>query len=128
LCALNCISIAAWECGLDQAQGKVSIATLHPAIIGRVGAVCLSLAVGSFLLAIVYRLAAAFFVCVGISALLLACLHASPSAKGGRFTNRPLSRNRGINRRSLIGTPDQRTALADLVLLTPLLPLIAIAL
>jgi hypothetical protein len=123
LCSLNCISIATWERDLDRAQGKVSIATLHPAFIPRVGLFCLGLAGGSFFLAVVFRPAAMFFACVSISALLLTYLNASGSIKEGRFPNRP---RRFVNRRSL--GSDQRTAMADLVLLTPLVLLIVAAL
>jgi hypothetical protein len=106
LCSLNCISIAAWECDLDRAQGKVSIATLHPTIIERVAQLCLVLAAGSLVLAFVCRPAAALFACVSVSALLLGYLNASRS----------------------FSTSDQRTALADLVLLTPVLALVWVAL
>jgi hypothetical protein len=60
-----------------------------------------------------------------MSALLLAWLNASADIKEGRFQNRP---RRFGNRRSLGIDRDQRTALADLVLLTPVLVLIATAL
>jgi hypothetical protein len=116
LCSLNCVSIAAWECDLDRAQGKVSIATLHPAIIGRVRQLCFGLAAGSFVLVFVCRFAAEFFVCLSVSAMLLGYLNASGSFEGRRFAN---GRSSGI---------DQRTALADLVLLTPVLALIWAAL
>jgi hypothetical protein len=120
LCSLNCVSIASWECELDRAQDKVSIATLHPAIIARVGQLCLGLAVGALVLRFVCGSAAALFACMSVSALLLAYLHASCSFKEGRFTNRP---RRFVNRRSL--GRDERTALADLVLLTPFAALLA---
>ena len=108
LCSLNCISIAAWESDLDRAQGKVSIATLHPAVISRVVHHCLGLAVGSLVLALVWRSAWAFFACISVGALLLGYLNASRSLKAT--------------------TSDQRTALADLVLLTPLIAIILAAL
>ena len=125
LCALNCISIAAWECDLDRAQGKVSIATLHPAVIGRVGKLCLALAGASFVLALVFRDASAFFMCIGMSALLLAYLNASRSS--GAFVATALGRRKHafVRRQSAVATTsDQRTALADLVLLTPLVGLL----
>ena len=103
LCSLNCISIAAWECDLDRAQGKVSIATLHPGVIARVGQLCLGLAAGSLVLALLFRAAAVCLVCISLSALLLGYLNAS-----GSFST----------------TSDERTALADLVLLTPLVVLL----
>ncbi|MFL6515927.1 MAG: hypothetical protein ACJ8M1_12990 [Chthoniobacterales bacterium] len=97
LCSLNCISIAVWETDIDLAQGKVSIATLRPAI-GRwlnpfaaiiIGLTIVAAATNSNLT----RLA----VSVGVSAALLRLIPTMPVSR------------------------DQRTALADLVLLTPLL-------
>jgi hypothetical protein len=125
LCSLNCISIAIWERRLDQAQGKVSVATRHPGVARHVTKVCGGLALASFAMAIMYRPAAPVFVCAGGSAMLLGWLNASADFKEGRFQNRP---RRAVNRRSLGMNRDQRTALADLVLLTPMLPLIATAL
>lgn len=106
LCSLNCISIARWERHLDRAQGKVSVATLHPGFARRAGTICAGLALVSFGIAIIQRPAAPVFGCVGVSALLLALL----DIVAGRLGN------------------DQRTAMADLVLLTPVIPLIAVAL
>jgi hypothetical protein len=123
LCSLNCVSIASWERDLDRAQEKVSIATRHPSVARYLRHVCLILALASFGLAMVERSAAPVFVCAGTSALLLIGLNASPSVKEGRFFNRP---RRLENRRSL--GIDQRTALADLVLLTPIAALIVTAL
>jgi hypothetical protein len=125
LCALNCISIARWERELDEAQEKVSIATRHPAIARQTATICILLALVVFGLAIISRQALPVLGCIGLSALLLMWLNASADFKEGRFSNRPRSRNRGINRRFLGIDRDRRTALADLVLLTPLLPLIA---
>ena len=125
LCSLNCVSIAGWERELDREQGKISIATLHPALIGRVRLFCIGLAGASFVLALGFRSAATFFACISVSALLLAYLNASHSPKEGRFTNRP---RRFVNRRSLVSTAAQRTALADLVLLTPVISIILAAL
>jgi hypothetical protein len=124
LCALNCISIAGWEHELDLAQGKVSIATRHFRIIGWVGRLCVGLGVGSLLLALLLPPAVLLLACISASAWLLAWLNASSRFKEGRFTNRPRSRNRGINRRSLDSAQAERTALADLVLLTPTVCLI----
>ena len=98
LCALNCIAIASWERDLDQGQGNISIATRFPALCPWVGRIALALALASFAAAIIFRSAALLPGCIGLSALLLALLD------GGRGT---LSEN-------------ARTALADLVLLTPL--------
>jgi hypothetical protein len=109
LCSLNCIGIAAWERELDRAQGKVSIVTLHPAIMGWVGRLCFCLALGSLALAVLCRSAAQFFLCLSVSATLLGYLNASGSFKA-------------------VGASDRRTALADLVLLTPVLSLIWAAL
>lgn len=122
LCALNCISIARWERELDQAQKKVSIATRHPSFTSRTDLICGGLAVGALLLIIVDRAAAPILGCACVSALLLSWLNASADLREGRFQNRP---RRFGNRRSLGIDRDQRTALADLVLLTPILLLIA---
>lgn len=105
LCSLNCISIASWERELDRSQAKVSIATRHPGIVRHAGNGGVLLALGTFFLIFVFQSAARIFVCVGISALLLAGLNRA----------RPIDR-------------DQRTALADLVLLTPLVLFLATAL
>jgi hypothetical protein len=104
LCSLNCISIAIWERELDRAQRKISIATRHPIVARHVRSVCFFLAFTAFGLAFVFRSAAPVFDCVGVSALLLVWLNAS---------------------QSLAVPSDQRTALADLVLLTPTVALIA---
>jgi hypothetical protein len=106
LCSLNCISIAFWERQLDRAQEKVSVAISHPNFAPQLGKICGGLALASLLMAIVYRPAAPIFGCVGASALLLAFLNAS---------------SRKID-------DDRRTALADLVLLTPILALVVIVL
>lgn len=102
LCILNCINIAFWERELDEAQRKVSFATRYPALDRHLGKLSIFLALGSGMAAIIYREAAPIFGCVSVSALLLALLD-SFRGKIGR---------------------DQRTALADLVLLTPLLALL----
>lgn len=105
LCALNCISIACWEHQLDQAQGRVSVATRHPGLARYVGKTCALLALGSFAIAIAYRPGAPVLGCVSASALLLAWLNMLP---------------RQVN-------DDQPIALADLVLLTPIVALVTIA-
>lgn len=105
LCSLNCVSIAAWERELDRAQLKVSIATRHPRIARHVGMSCAFLAVAAFALAMIFRSAGPVLGCISFSALLLLVLNAAPSLK----------------------KIDQRTALADLVLLTPILALVASA-
>ena len=98
----NCISIAYWERELDNAQRKVSFATRYPGLDRHLGKLLSALALSSGLAAIIYREAAPIFGCVSVSSLLLALLD-SNRGKIGR---------------------DQRTALADLVLLTPLLALL----
>jgi hypothetical protein len=100
LCALNCISIAGWERELDRAQRKVSIATRHAGATRLVGPAALALALAGAGLAIGFPRASSIFACISVSALLLAWLN-----------------------RASIGT-DQRTALADLVLLTPIVALL----
>jgi len=102
LCTLNCISIAFWERELDEKQGKVSFATRYPDLHQHLGKFAIAFALASGLAAIIWRDAAPVLVCVCASSLLLALLD-SFRWKIGR---------------------DQRTALADLVLLTPLLALL----
>jgi hypothetical protein len=101
LCALNCISIAFWERELDETQRKVSFATRYPGLDRHLGKISIGLTLCSGVTVIIHREAAAIFGCVSVSSLLLALLN-SLRGKIGR---------------------DQRTALADLVLLTPLLAL-----
>jgi hypothetical protein len=129
LCSLNCISIASWECDLDRAQGKVSIATLHPAINRCVVQLCLALAAGSLVLVFVCRSAAALFACVSASALLLGYLNA-PGGFSTVVATALCPRTNACPRRqsAVASTSDRRTALADLVLLTPVLALIWVAL
>src|ERR1043166_1371711 len=105
LCSLNCASIASWERELDRAQRKVSIATRHPRAVQYVSRTCVVLSFAAFVLAIIFPPAKPIFACIGVSALLLAWLNAS----------------------QFWGT-DQRTALADLVLLTPVVALVLVAL
>jgi hypothetical protein len=97
LCTLNCICIAFWERELDENQGKVSLATRYPGLDRYLGKSSLALALGSLVAAIVYPEAGPIFACVCVSALCLMWLD-----------------SKKIDR-------DQRTAMADLVLLTPLL-------
>ena len=97
LCSLNCISIAGWERELDRAQRKVSIATRHPDGAQSIGKICAVLAVTTFGFAILFRSATMMFGCISASALLLFWLNTLPNTT----------------------QVDQRTALADLVLLTP---------
>ncbi len=96
LCVLNCASIAVWEQDLDRAQHKYSIATRWSGS-GRSAQFGLILLAGSCaLLALLDPRLWALSTCLGSSAIFL-------------FTLSFLSIDR-----------DQRTALADLVLLTPL--------
>jgi hypothetical protein len=125
LCSLNCMSIARWEQDLDLAQEKVSLATRYPGFAWQVGKICGGLALVSVAMAIIYRPAAPVFVCACVSAVLLAWLNAPADLKEGRFQNRS---RRFVNRRSLGMNRDERTAFADLVLLTPIIPLIAMVL
>jgi hypothetical protein len=96
LCSLNCMSIAVWERDIDRAQGKHSIATRWPRSDLFVRIFAVILAMTSFLLGIrklqLWPLAG----CFALSTSLLAVLHFIPMPR------------------------DERTALADLVLLTPL--------
>ena len=101
LCTLNCISIAFWERELDETQRKVSFATRFSGFGRHLVKLSIALALGNGVAAIVHREAAPIFECVGVSSFLLALLDSS---------------------RGRIGR-DERTALADLVLLTPLVPL-----
>ena len=101
LCSLNCISIAGWERELDRAQHKISIATRHPRLTRYVGRICVGLALAALAAAIVFSAGVLIFVCLAASAVLLARL----------------------NTVSSLGN-DSKTALADLVLLTPLVALI----
>lgn len=103
LCSLNCISIASWERKLDLAQHKVSVATRHPNIARHIPTACAIAVLAALVLAIIFPSAIAFFACISASALLLKRLDRSFGA-------------------------DERTALADLVLLTPLVAMLVAAL
>jgi hypothetical protein len=104
LCTLNCISIAFWERKLDEAQRKVSLATRFSDLDRHVRKISIALALSAAVAAIIHGEATAIFGCVSASSLLLALLDSSR----GRITR------------------DQRTALADLALLTPLLALLVL--
>jgi hypothetical protein len=97
LCTFNCISIAAWERWLDEAQQRVSIATAFPRVSGLVIPALVLLIVASSVCARNVDGAQPIYLCVGVSAALFAFTH--------------------LLRRRV--QPDARTALADLVLLTP---------
>ena len=125
LCSLNCISIAVWERELDRAQRKVSLATRHPTVARSVGNVCLILAALALGLAIVIRGHAPVFACISASALLLWWLNASRSINAVVATALCRRRDAFERRQSAVATAnDERTALADLVLLTPVIALI----
>jgi hypothetical protein len=122
LCVLNCISIASWERELDQAQGKVSIATRHPSFTRHAALICAVLAVTSLTLGIVQSPAAPILACISMSALLLAWLNATADPQGAAVYKPPWA----IWKSPFLDVDrDQRTALADLVLLTPIVALIA---
>jgi len=99
LCATNCAVIAVWERGLDVQQGKPSLAT-QTQLARHVPWILVGLALAACA-SIVTGVPLALAAPVAISALAMAALHAV--------------------HRSL--PPDERTALADLVLLVPLLEL-----
>ncbi len=95
LCSLNCMSIAVWERDLDRAQRKHSIATWCADIGVPIRVFCIVVAVAALLLAVVVSSLLPIAISLSAGAALLAILH---------FVS--------------IGN-DERTALADLVLLTP---------
>jgi hypothetical protein len=97
LCTFNCLLIAAWERELDAAQGKASFLTSWPAVSRFFKPIGYGLALVAAVLACFWRFAIPLWFCLGVSALLLVRLNFAP----------------GLSR-------DKRTALADLVLLTPL--------
>lgn len=96
LCSLNCMSIAVWERELDRAQRKHSIATRCPGIGISIRVFCVFVALAALLMAAIDSSLLPIALSLSVSAALLAILH---------FVS--------------IGD-DERTALADLVLLTPL--------
>jgi hypothetical protein len=93
---LNCVSIAFWEGDLDRAQRKHSVATRWPQAASFAPAASITLAVASGALGFVDHQLGPVAICLGLSAALLAALYLAPVSR------------------------DERTALADLVLLTPL--------
>jgi hypothetical protein len=104
LCALNCICIAMWERWLDHAQQRISVATAFPRVGGAVLPALIGLTSAAFALGRMSAVAQPIYLCVAGSAALLAVVH--------------------LCRRRI--QPDVRTALADLVLLTPAVPLLAL--
>jgi uncharacterized membrane protein len=103
LCTMNCISIAVWERWLDVAQQRISIATAFPGVGVFVLTALLLIAIVSFEVARRTAVAQSIYACIGVSAMLLALVH--------------------VCRRRV--QPDMRTALADIVLLTPAVLLVA---
>jgi len=95
LCSLNCISIAFWERSLDLAQHKHSLATRWPRARLLAPIASTIVALGAALLDFLDPQLCALAIYLGFSSLLLAFLHLLPFPR------------------------DERTALADLVLLTP---------
>lgn len=98
LCTLNCLCIASWERELDAAQGKTSLLTGWPAVARALKPFGLFIVVVSLVLTLAWWFAAPLWICLAASALLLIWLHSATQIRR-----------------------DHRTALADLVLLTPLL-------
>jgi hypothetical protein len=96
LCTLNCMSIALWEQHLDRSRGRHSIATRWPGLRPAIIASSIVLAVASLALPVCDRSLWSLSICLGASLVLLATLH-------------------GWNTVAL----DEKTALADLILLTP---------
>jgi hypothetical protein len=101
LCTYNCLSIAAWERELDAAQGKASFMTSWPVAARALQIIGYALTLGAIGFGIFWHFAWPLWICIGVSALLLVRLNLSDD----------LAR-------------DNRTALADLVLLTPLAALL----
>jgi hypothetical protein len=95
LCSSNCVSIAIWERNLDRIQGKHSIATRWTRTNSLPPMLLFVLLAGSVVLAGFDPAAWPVALCIGASGLLLGALGFVPVSR------------------------DERTALADLVLLTP---------
>lgn len=105
LCALNCISIAFWERRIDEAQSRESLGTTWPRGARYLvpGAICIAM---SAVLASRWSVPLALIdSCIALSAVLLAALHSLRD-----FMPR-----------------DDRTAFADLVLLTPLVMMVLLS-
>ena len=100
LCSLNCLSISVWERDLDIAQQRESFATACPRFLWLPRLFCWALATVALLLASITR-STTLLLCIALSAVLLALLYY------------PGFRSR-----------DDRVALADIVLLTPVLVLL----
>lgn len=100
LCSLNCMSIAVWERDLDRLHEKHSIATRLPYAKPLVRALALILAMSSFLFGALMPRFFSLALCLALSAGALVALDL------------------------VCVTRDERTALADLVLLTPIILLL----
>ncbi len=98
LCSVNCISIAIWERDLDLKQEKNSISTRWPNVRSWFRAAIITLAICAMIIGPIAKTAASLYYCVALSAFLLAAVDSL-----GKWFGR-----------------DERTAMADLVLLTPL--------
>lgn len=101
VCWLNCVSIAIWERDLDRIQGRHSIATHWPHVNLPARAVSPILLGGCALLVAFDFLLWPIACCLGASGLLLSALCFAPVSR------------------------DERTAFADIVLLTPIVLLFA---
>jgi hypothetical protein len=99
LCSSNCIGIAVWERDLDRAQRKNSIATRWSRTQLWFQLCMIGLAVTAIAMALITKAFAQLYCCIGLSALLLGALDWA----GDKILR------------------DGRTAMADLVLLTPAL-------
>ena len=97
LCTYNCLSIAAWERELDAAQGKGTFMTSWPVAAGALKAIGYALILAAVGFGLFWHFAWPLWSCMALSAFLLVRLNFS------EYLPR-----------------DNRTALADLVLLTPL--------
>lgn len=102
LCSLNCVSIAVWERGLDVAQGRISVATAFPQVGPYLQVALVLLTVASGVLFFAANTGRGVLVGISVSAALLAGVHF--------FRDKVQA--------------DLRTALADLVLLTPVFALL----
>lgn len=100
VCTFDCLSIAAWERELDAAQGKASFMTSVPIAARALKSIGCAIALAALGCAVFWRFALPLWLCLAASALLLVRLNIAERL-----------------------SPDSRTALADLVLLTPLIVL-----
>lgn len=98
LCSWNCISIAIWERDLDLTQGKNSIATRWPNVRSWFRPATITLATCAITIGPIAKTTASLYCCVALSGFFLSAI----DSLGKRFGR------------------DERTAMADLVLLTPL--------